>query len=406
MYKFSRRAFLKGLGKITAALGLGFSLGAGCAKEEPEVKTVETAESVPSAGARAPGEPSGSARSPFGGDLKKLPGPIDVGRKKIIALSFGSENGNCETFIRAAAIGADEYGVDTEIIRVATLDVNVLEANKDDDIPWIMEKALLEDAALICAVPCYHTRANGLFYTATDNMLGLMRENMWMCKKTRVGAVIGVGGSGYDAWASLTNLSTEIFMQHTRKVVDQVNFAFCGLREWNLWMQQGKPLTSNTHKQRVTDVDHDVSRTMYGEQVSFEEWYPMAIERAKQLGRNVAQAMNMPIEETEYKGEEAGVACPLCRCNVLLVPENLPYVYCPICAIRGTIVVENGNMKVDWRMEDLKVPRFSFEGEEHHAYWLTEDGKRRRRDQDIYDTLKQSTFAESNSCAKVINPSA
>ena len=38
MYEFSRRAFLRLLGKITAALGMLFSLGAGCAKEEPEVK--------------------------------------------------------------------------------------------------------------------------------------------------------------------------------------------------------------------------------------------------------------------------------------------------------------------------------------------------------------------------------
>ncbi|MBP1608187.1 MAG: hypothetical protein H6Q04_422 [Acidobacteria bacterium] len=73
----------------------------------------------------------------------------------------------------------------------------------------------------------------------------------------------------------------------------------------------------------------------------------MAIERAKQLGRNVAQAMNMPIEEVKYLGEEAGVDCPLCHCNVLLVPENLPYIYYPICAIRGTIVVDKDKMRVD-----------------------------------------------------------
>ena len=39
MYEFSRRAFLKGVGKVTAALGIGLSLGSGCAKEEPEVET-------------------------------------------------------------------------------------------------------------------------------------------------------------------------------------------------------------------------------------------------------------------------------------------------------------------------------------------------------------------------------
>ena len=170
-------------------------------------------------------------------------------------------------------------------------------------------------------------------------------------------------------------------------------------------MQQGKPLSSNTHKQRVTDVDHDVSRTMYGEQVGFKEWYTMAIERAKQLGRNVAQAMNMPIEKVTYKGEAAGVECPVCHCNVLLVQESLPHVWCPIDGIRGTVVLDNaGKMKVEWNMEDAKHPRFDFDGQAHHGYYLGEESIRRRKDQDTYDTLKQNTFAGSDSSVKVITP--
>ena len=43
MDEFSRRSFLKGLGKAAAALGVGLSLGAGCAKEEHEMKPEEMA---------------------------------------------------------------------------------------------------------------------------------------------------------------------------------------------------------------------------------------------------------------------------------------------------------------------------------------------------------------------------
>jgi hypothetical protein len=50
--------------------------------------------------------------------------------------------------------------------------------------------------------------------------------------------VIGVGGSGYDGWTSLVKPSVEIFMQHTRKIVDQMQVNGTGSREWNLWMQQ------------------------------------------------------------------------------------------------------------------------------------------------------------------------
>ena len=82
---------------------------------------------------------------------------------------------------------------------------------------------------MIIAVPCYTIRANALFYAINERSIG---EPYPGCNtKTRLGAAIGVGGSGYDGWASLTNISTEIMLQHTRKVVDQVKFNFCGLKE-------------------------------------------------------------------------------------------------------------------------------------------------------------------------------
>jgi len=398
MFVFNRRKLLEVLGKGMAFLGLGFSfLGAGCATKERAAKK--------QAGAK---KKSGRAK---GGDFgatyeeraKSEPPPRSA-TKKIIALSCGSEHGNCETFIRAAAIGAGELGIPTEIIQPALLNVNVLEGDPDDDVPWIHEKTLLEDAALICAVPTYHVRANSLVYAINERMLGVMGKNQWMCKIFRVGAVIGVGNSGYDAWASLTNLSTEIFMQHTRKIVDQVLFTFTGLKEWNLWMQQGKPLTSNTHRQRIIDSDYEQARMMYGEQVGYGEWYRMAIERAKQLGRNVAQAMNMPIEEVKYLGEQSGVSCPMCHCNILLVPEDLPHVGCPVCWIRGTIVVDKEKMRVEWNMNDTKMTRFHFEGQLHHAYYMDQDMERRRTDQADANALKESIFSQSNSYAKVITP--
>ena len=389
MYEFSRRAFLKGLGKVTAGLGVGLSLGAGCAKEESDMKV----------------EKKDDRRPMTNAEIIKRARSASPGGKKIIALSCGSENGQNETFIRAAAIGAAEFGIETELIRAATLDVNVLEANKYDDVPWIHEKTLLEDAALICAVPCYHVRANSLFYAINERMNQLMREDQFeMNKKTRVGAVICVGGSGYDDWASLTKLSTQIFMQHTRVVVDQMLVTFSAFREWNLWMQQGKPLTSNTHKQRITDTDYEETRTMWGEQPGAVEFYKLAIERAKELGRNVARAMNMPIEEVKYVGEEAGVSCPLCHCSTFNVPEDLPYIYCPVCAIRGTIVIDNGKMKVDWNIKDLEVPRFCVEGEIHHFEWLRQHSEKRNGVQDEIDTIKDGIYSDSP--VKIISPYA
>ena len=55
-------------------------------------------------------------------------------------------------------------------------------------------------------------------------------------------------------------------------------------------------------------------------------------------------------------------------------------------------------------MEDAKNPRFDFNGQAHHVYYLGEERKRREKDQDAFDTLQKNTFAESNSHLKIITP--
>jgi hypothetical protein len=162
----------------------------------------------------------------------------------------------------------------------------------------------------------------------------------------------------------------EIFMQHTRKVVDKFQVNFCAIKEWNLWLRDD--MTPVTQKVRVTDIPYEEMWTAFGPQLDRIEFYKKALARARQLGRNVAKAMDMPAEEAPYLGEKSGVACPVCKSNILHVHEDLPYVVCPICAVRGEIVIENKKMQVKWNEQDAKVPRFSMEGDGHHVEWLNE----------------------------------
>jgi hypothetical protein len=110
--------------------------------------------------------------------------------------------------------------------------------------------------------------------------------------------------------------------------------------------------------------------TVFGPQLDRIEFFKKALARARQLGRNVATAMDMPAEEAPYLGEKSGVACPVCQSNILHVHEDLPYVACPVCAVRGEIVVDNGKMQVKWNENDAKAPRFSIEADKHHVEWL------------------------------------
>ena len=298
--------------------------------------------------------------------------------KKIIALSCGRRNQLSETFLKEAAMGAEELGVETEIIRAMSLRVlpctgcgacdRTGHCTLRDDVDWILEKTCVEDAALIIGVPCYHVRANGIFTCINERMNHIFAHNMDILKKTRVGAIIGVGGSGYDGWSSLTLPMVDIFMQHTRRVVDRVQFNFCALREWNRWYNTNA--TPTAHKQRITDTDYDKIGEIWGPQEDRVEFFKKALARARQLGRNVAKAMDGPAESAEYLGERSGVECPVCHGNILHVQEELPYVECPVCAVRGEIAIVDGKMKVKWNEADAKVPRFSYEGVKHHVEWI------------------------------------
>jgi len=320
--------------------------------------------------------------------------------KKIIALSCGSRNGTNETFIKAAAKGALEFGIETEIIRAVDLKVEpcrgCMACNRThkciikDDVDWILEKTMLEDAGLIVAVPCYHIRNNSYLSIIGERMNHIFDWNPAVLKKTRVGAIIGHGGSGYDAWASLNLVMANIFVQHTRVLVDQIQVNNCGLKEWNLWLQHGSPLTSHTHTARVQDLEYENIWELWPQDYEPIDFARKSLLRAEQLGRNVAQSMIMPIEEVKYFGEESLVSCPVCHCNVLVIPENLPYVMCPICAVRGTITRKNNQMKVKWNEADVKHPRFTPEAVEHHFKWLGQHMSRVPNGREKVQKLRQA----------------
>jgi len=258
-------------------------------------------------------------------------------------------------------MGAAEFGVETEIIRA--MDFKVLPCNscrgctktgrciKKDDTDWILEKTVLEDAGLIVAAPVYHVRTNGYLLCISEKMNHVWRKDWDVLNKKRVGAVISVGGSGYDGWASLGLTTINLFVQHIRLLVDQMQVVHAA------------------DKGAVLTPEHSGT-----------------LERARELGRNVARAMDMPPEKRKYIGvggaetlpfvsPEGGVSCPVCHCNILFVPEDLPNVACPICWVRGVVGSEEGKMKVRWNMEDAAHPRFSYEGEVHHMEWLAEHRK-------------------------------
>jgi multimeric flavodoxin WrbA len=265
--------------------------------------------------------------------------------KKIIGMTCGKKNGNSEIFLKAALKGAEEYGVESEIIRV--MDLKVLPCKGcfacsktgkclyKDDVEWILEKTILGDTGLIVSAPVYHVRSNGMLMCIAEKMNHVWRKDLNTLKKTRMGGIISVAGSGYDGWSSLGLTSINLFVQHIRLLVDQIQINDCA--------QKAAALTPDN------------------------QW---AIERCKQLGRNVAKAMSMPPDKVTFMGEQPHVSCPVCHCSILYVENDFPDIACPICGVHGTVTFNDGKFGAKWNMEQAQNPRFSFEGEKHHSEWL------------------------------------
>jgi multimeric flavodoxin WrbA len=257
--------------------------------------------------------------------------------KKIVGLSTGRINGNCEILLKEALTAAEEMGITSEIIRAMELDVKpckgceactiAMGQGKEarcvlkDDVPWILDKILVEDCALIVSVPLYHLRPNAYFEAIHERMLPTMFRNPQITDKTRVGAIISVGG-GEPEWTPLGLTSINIFMQHTRKLVDQM--------QTNFVTRPGAVLME-----------------------------PGYLERARRLGQNLARAILMPIGDVKYAGEDTEASCPVCHGNVWKVPDSLTDIYCPVCWVHGTLSSNDDGLKVIWDEEDVQNPRFS-----------------------------------------------
>lgn len=263
--------------------------------------------------------------------------------KKIIGLSFGRINGNSEVLLKEALMATEEYGIESEIIRAMELRVKPCKgcescsvaftrglkptcAIKDDDCEWVLEKTCVEDCALIISAPVYHVRPNGYFMCITERLLPVMFSHMNILKKTRVGGIIGVGGGD---WTAFQLPLMNIYLQHTRILVDQIQVQYMP--------RPGAVLAD-----------------------------PTIMERVRLLGQRIAEAILKPIEQVKYLGEDTPASCPVCHCNVLHIPGELTEVICPVCAVKGTMVADGNGMIIKWNEEDVKHPRFSEEGITSH----------------------------------------
>jgi multimeric flavodoxin WrbA len=295
---------------------------------------------------------------------------------KLMGLSCGRKNGNSETFLKAALMGAEELGVQSEIIRA--MDLKVLPCNScwvcketgkcaKDDVDWILERTMLGDDGVIVSAPVYHLRTNGYLLCISEKMNHLFGRDPNIFERRRMGAAISVGGSGYDGWTSLGLPTVALFLQHFSTLVDQVQINHCA--------ESGAALNRDN------------------------EW---AIERCRQLGRNLAKALSMSPEEVTYMGEDGPLACPVCHCNVFYIEKGLPEIACPTCQVHGVVSFNDDKYEVAWDEDDIRNPRFSTARERRHFEWITRHMAEERLEIETPET--EAKINEYKAFGKLIKP--
>lgn len=250
---------------------------------------------------------------------------------KILAISAGSINGNSEFLAKEALLTVKELGAEVELIRLHDMKIGfctgcnacIIDRNNggdghckiyQDDAEMIFDK-ILEADAFIIAAPCYTLRAPGLLAAFYDRGIGTGEDfKHRIAQHPKLSALIGVGGAEESVNLLMPFISPQILPEVNNKVVDQM-------------------LAVNIPRKG---------------QVLIKDEY---MERARELGRNIVAALQVPYEEVEYKGT-LPETCPLCHNNLLRIVGNK--VECPFCDIKGDIVIEDNQLKVVYPEEMLK----------------------------------------------------
>jgi hypothetical protein len=88
---------------------------------------------------------------------------------------------------------------------------------------------------------------------------------------------------------------------------------------------------------------------------------PDAVERARILGRNVAEAMLDTAIEPAWKGKEG--ACPVCHCDLVTISDGR-LVECAVCGIAGSLTLDGDRITVTFTDEEQKRSRLTMGGRE------------------------------------------
>jgi multimeric flavodoxin WrbA len=273
---------------------------------------------------------------------------------RVLGIGCGQPGGSAEILLKAALRAAQAHGAEVELVRLHDLRLpsGAAEAAEPDDADWLWER-LVECDGLVVSTPIMSRTVAARLKLVGDRLLGpnadaaiidgllaLEREGRRPAVpfrvdsrvlKPRVAGFLAVGGSLTSQWKTLAlpMLHTTTFSMHIA-VVDQVQFEGAG-----------------TPRAIVLE--------------------PAALDRAAQLGRNVADQLGVAFDDVRYVG--APGLCPVCHLDVIVLSGQL--VECATCGARGRLADEP---VLTWT--DLSTSVISMSEKRAHAAEIQETAAR------------------------------
>jgi multimeric flavodoxin WrbA len=271
---------------------------------------------------------------------------------KLLGVSAGAEGGSAEILLKAALMEAEGRGATVSWLSLDDLRISTgpTLAPADDDCRWFWEQVMARDG-VIYASPIYSRTTAGKLRLLTDRVFGphadvgfieLLMEHERAgtpisvpfrpderALRPRIAAFLVSGGALGEQWNTLAlPLMHSLAFSLRNGVVDQAVFAGSG-----------------TPASVVLQPD--------------------ALERARVLGRRVAEQLGRPYEEVEYLGEPG--LCPLCHLSVIDVRGG-GVVECATCGAEGRLAVGSGGKpEVRFDPDGLAKSVIAMEEKRHHS---------------------------------------
>ncbi len=289
-------------------------------------------------------------------------------KKKVLGISFGRKMSNTEVMVKHALLECEAAGHEIKFIRADALNIHICTGCiscvigmisgrgkggcplKDDF--HILDEAIMEADAIIVGSPVYETSPTGNFKVVCDRMGP--SHDVTFRKATY--------DEGLAAGKDKSQLPDE--RSFKKRVVALITVGGAMTKNW---LAMAEPIMYEFPMSMGMDV---IDKYQYHGAMAYEHVLgnQKVMDRMAKVGQHIVDALAAETEEerTKWRGDEEGI-CPVCHLDLLQVMHDGMAVECPVCGIRGELIVEDKKIRVHFSEEEQARSRFRWAGKLEHS---------------------------------------